>query len=126
MPILFRLEPRPGLVFTTLHGVLTADDLAAYRTVLAADPAFHATFREFLDASALSSVAVPCSHLRDLARRSVFAAGARRAIYAPTPLAFGVARVFHAYYDGPVELHVFRERGEARRWLGLPKAAEGA
>ena len=42
------------------------------------------------------------------------------AIIAPRDLLFGMARMYEILRDGsPVEVRVFRDRDEARSWLGL-------
>jgi hypothetical protein len=119
MSVLFRVDPVAGVVFTTFMGVVTVDDFAAYARVLATDPDFQPTFGELLDATAVQSVAAGSDFLRDAARGSVFAPGARRAVIAPTDLTYGIARMMQQVYGGPATIEVFRDRAEARAWLGL-------
>ena len=45
-------------------------------------------------------------------------------IVAPRDVLFGLARMYEILRSGsPVEVRVFRERGEAESWLGLGKDA---
>ena len=44
----------------------------------------------------------------------------RKAIVALSPVAYGMARMYQTMMDGsPVEVEVFRDLQEARRWLGV-------
>jgi hypothetical protein len=44
----------------------------------------------------------------------------KSAIVAPSPAAFGIARMFQTLNDHPqIEIQVFKAKAEAERWLGL-------
>ena len=66
--------------------------------------------------------------LRDLALKSPFRSGSRRAIVVDKDVVFGLSRMYEALaHDVGTEIKVFRDMDAAHRWLGLDdgKAAAG-
>jgi hypothetical protein len=57
----------------------------------------------------------------ELARFDLFSAKSRRAFFAPTPLAYGISRMFIACREGTgaEQIQLFKDRQEALRWLGV-------
>jgi hypothetical protein len=117
----YRFDEAQRLLTVTLSGVIRADD-------------FHTTMPdvpegsiELLDMSEAVSTEVTGPEIRKLAERDLTGPDriTRMAIVATTELGFGLARMYQTLSDSMgTEVRVFRDRGEARRWLGLDQASE--
>ena len=130
-----------GCVFTWLYDVVTDDDLAGVIADIRNSRDFHTNFDELADLSLASSFKVTTSAVTETGHecRSLFSASARRAIVAPTDVAYGVARMFQVYAEHEAfSVSVFRTIAEACSWLrlaqrsrlvefpGQPRSDEGA
>ena len=108
------------LVHMTLAGRVTDSDLLAVQTRLRGDHRFQPDFRQFVDATALAEVAVTPEGLCAVAACSAFGAGARRAMVAPSDVAYAMGRMYQRLREGsPDRVEVFKEWSEALEWLGL-------
>ena len=127
MPIRYRIDRERQLVFTHVEGVIGDEDVLGYAREFPNDPHFEAGYGGLVDATGLERVEVTPEGVRGVAHlterlEKVFA-GAKVAIVAVTDVAFGMARMYQGVRgDVPYEIRVFRDLGEARRWLGLPDA----
>lgn len=127
MPTTYVLCPSQRLVRSRAFGVLTEAESWAHYTGLSEDPEFHPTFRQLCDLSEVTELEASSQFLRDLARKSVFATGTRRAFVAPTALQFGLARMLQVFCDlEGSEVGVFLSEEEAEAWLGLNDRADGS
>ena len=81
---------------------------------------FDRKFDQLWDLSGATEVQIEAEAIKELARARSFEAGAKRAVVAPSDLAFGMARMFQLLHDeAPEDVRVFRAEADARRWLGL-------
>lgn len=120
MPAQYTIDSDRRIIFSQAIGVVTADDLRDHQSRLRADPAFDAKFDQLWDLSGATEVQIEAEAIKELARARSFEAGAKRAVVAPSDLAFGIARMFQLLHDeAPEEVRVFRSEADARRWLGL-------
>jgi len=116
----YRIAKSLETVFTSLEGVVTDDDLLGYRRELESDPDFDPAFAQLIDCRGVAEVALDSETIRTIARPSVYAPGAKRAIVATRDAVYGLARMYERLRGGESdEVRVFRDIEEARRWLGL-------
>jgi len=95
-------------------------DIREHQTALTQDAGFDSTFNQLLDFTRVTKVSLGSEEIRTAASRSIFSRGSRRAFVAPTAELFGLSRMFEAYRElegGEETLQVFKDRGEALRWL---------
>jgi hypothetical protein len=110
-----------GLVHLTLEGRLTDADLLAVQARMRGDEGFRPDFRQIVDATSLSEVAVTPEGLCAVAACAAWGAGSRRAMVAPSDVARAMGRMYQKLREGgPDRVAVFTDLGEALAWLGLP------
>ena len=130
MPTCYTIDVAHQWVRSWAMGHLTDTDLWQHQQQLRHDPAFDPTFCELWDCTAVTTVAVTGACIRQLATVSVFQPGTPRALVAPGPTMYGLARMFQALRGLHGELiAVFREMEAACAWLeegrGRPGNREG-
>jgi hypothetical protein len=120
MAMNYRIDQALGLVVTRIWGTFTNDDLRDGLSRLMADPRFDPEHRSLVDMRDVAEITVDTPVVAQTARTPLFTSDAQRAIVAPSDHAYGIARIYAAYaeHDG-CAVHVFRDFGEAERWLGL-------
>ncbi len=126
MPCRYVIDKQRRLVSTTASGHVTFAEAKAHQDQLVNDPDFDPSFNQLLDASEVTVADLSSQQLRVLATRQFFSAEARRALVASQPLMFGLGRMMQAYHEiarGKAQMHVFYDRSEAMRWLGLQNDA---
>jgi hypothetical protein len=120
MGMSYTIDRVRGVVFTRAWDVLTFKELRDLMTTIAADPELDASFSSLADLSRVTSIDIDPAGVASIALAPVFGATNRRAIVAPTDLAFGMARMFATYADqASQDVRVFREMALAEAWLGL-------
>lgn len=89
-----------------------------------------APFDRFTDLSALDGINVSFPDIEELALNRIDSYRGHRvksAIYAPAPLAFGLARMYEQLMRrSPIEVRVFSDLPAAAAWLGVPVEALAA
>lgn len=124
MPGSYLIDSTRSIVFSRAWGILTDDELLWHAQTLRADPRFDPAFRQIGNFLDLSEVRVTAEGVRTLAQFNPFNTDSRRAIVAPTDLAFGLVRMFEAHTrSDPDQFRVFRAIGPAFEWVGLDAAA---
>lgn len=124
MPATYRIDRAARMVLSDATGIFTAEDAWDQINQLLADPLFDPTFGQLLDFSNVGSVNVTPTEIKKLAGVALFTPSARRAFVSPTPLLYGLARMYAAQREmqGDTGLGVFYTMEEARVWLGLKGA----
>ena len=121
MPNSFVIDVRRQLIVVRLWGALTKDVIYAQRQQLLQDAGFDPTYRilVFMD---IDQALISGESLGQFARTGIIDNGARRAVVAPSDLAWGFVRMFdaHAYLSG-FELGLFRTDDEAADYLELDR-----
>jgi hypothetical protein len=128
--IRLRVDEAHGLVEVIFEGNISEQELAdAIEKYMTEE---YATLPlGLIDLTGVVSNEVPSGLVRTAAVRASQTvddslARGRLAIVASQNEMFGLARMYQILRDdSPVEVHVFRERGDAARWLGLPPADDG-
>ena len=128
MPWEYSVDSTRDAILTQAYGVVTDDELRAGLAAVFTDPRVHPDFRVFADYSGATNILVTVDTMVFAAqnRLKILSSQARHAFFAPSTLAYGLARMFQYYAEyhspmaGPVE--VFRGRPEALAWLneGVP------
>jgi hypothetical protein len=124
MPVHSVIYREQRLVVTIEEGIVTFADMMANQDRLLADPDFDPDFDQLSDATLATKSDLSSDNLRTLYRRKVFSSTSRRAVVAPTPFSFGMARMLQAYVElskNPLHVRVFRDRASALEWLGCEK-----
>lgn len=120
MPASYRIDPKAGVVFTTLTGHVTGEDFLDHQRRLRGDPDFRSTMRQCIDARGITGGTVTGADMRTLAKANMYADRSRRAIIVSGRVVYGYARMFQLLRSrGPEEIQIFREVEDAHRWLGL-------
>lgn len=112
------------LVHMTLAGRLTDADLLAVQARMRDDERFQPDYRQLVDATALSEVAVTPEGLCAVAACAAWGAGSRRVMVAPLEVAYAMGRMYQKLREGGEDrVAVFTDWSEALAWLGLSGAA---
>jgi len=125
MPIHQRWDAEHDTLFVRFEQPTSAEAFLVWAEALKDDTSLPAGRREFLDLSEVETSDIKGKSLRDLAdafRGSDRARGRTRvALLVSRDVVFGLGRMYQAYRgEGAVDLEVFRDGLEARRWLDLP------
>lgn len=125
MPGAYRLVEHRSLALSRGWGVITDPELLALATTLAADPRFRADWSQLSDFRDVTKILVTGAGMREMAKASPFAAGARRAILVGTDEAYGLSRMFQAMRTrAEDEIEIFRDVATALDWLGIQGSIE--
>ena len=120
MPITYLINRSLRVVFAVYKGKTSLDEIVQYAKRLSTDPDFDSTFSELAVLHDFSGSNLTASNLKYFAEEDdPFSLKSARAIYAPSQVAFGTARMYQALRDQAGTLEVFRILEEACRWLGL-------
>ncbi|HKV78099.1 MAG TPA: hypothetical protein VJP02_08180 [Candidatus Sulfotelmatobacter sp.] len=82
-------------------------------------------FNHLLDSTKVTKINLTTSEIRAITSRSVFSSASKRAIIAPNPAHFGVARmaeVYHSMVQSAKKVRVFRDLSSALKRLGLEES----
>jgi hypothetical protein len=122
MPWTYRIDEERRLVVTTAWNKITGTEAVEHQRKLLDDRSFARDFFQLVDASRVTEIQIDRVTVAQLARLDLFSAKSRRAFLAPSPLAYGVARMFMAFreaHGGEEQMQVFKERDAALHWLGI-------
>lgn len=122
MPLRYLIDKERRLVLTTGWDRLTFAQTQAYQDQLWNDPEFNPEFNQLVDLSALTGLGMSVDETKQIAKRSGFSEGSRRALVAPDAAVFGMSRLFGVYNEmsnTPSQIQVFRDLPSALKWLGL-------
>lgn len=119
MPASYSIDGELRLVHSVGTGTLTNADVLAHNVRLKHDDQFQPTFSNFWDLTEVDQLRVTSAALWSLSRECAFAPTARRAFVVSSDVAYGLMRMFTLMCCDDSEGHqaVFRDRGEAWRWL---------
>jgi len=121
MPISYRIDPQRRIIYTTLHGEVTTEDVLGYRARLRAEGRFSADFGRLIDAREIMHdfTRADIRRFADLTRlEEPSPIGSRRAVVLASADKEMMA-VFQAYTRGhPIDYRPFGSIAEAEDWLG--------
>ena len=122
MPVRSVIYKEQRLVVTVEGGRVTFEDMLANQNRLLNDPDFDPGFNQLSDATLATDTDLAPNNLVMLYQSRVFSPTSRRAVIAPTPFTYGMARMLQTYVElsnnGPV-VEVFHDRSSALKWLGV-------
>lgn len=113
MPVKYSIDRKARLVTTVFFGIFTDSDVWHLIDQLRADPDYDPDFDELIDCTGVTENFVSAATLS--AVRS--SPKPRRAVVAPSPKNYGIARMFQAMQVNQ-QIEVFRTLEEAKEWLG--------
>ena len=121
MPVRYCIIASSRLVLTACSGRVTVDEMHRNAKRLSSDPDFDSTFSELIDLHECSGTDARLEHLRYFAEEDdpFSPTNARRAVFASSQFAFGMARMYEALWSEAANFAVFRTMEEACQWLGL-------
>ena len=94
MPASHVIEVANRLVYTTITGVVTFDEVLQQIAALRADPKFNPDFFEIVDLSGTTDVRLGYDEFKRIEKLDPFSPKSKRAIVVPTnPAVFGVPHV---------------------------------
>jgi hypothetical protein len=119
MPIAFHMHPTLPLLLTRITGHFAMAEIREYTLAIGREPRFGPDLCDLVEMVHTTSDITPAEWSQYKAWREPFPALQRTAIVAPTPLEFGLARMYQLAAERPDgKVGVFRTRAEAIRWLG--------
>lgn len=126
MPFHYSVDKEHRLVLVIGSGRVTTSEVTACLERALRDPDFNADFDEFTDLREVTKVEIASYEVRTLAKRRLYSPKSRRAVLAPIPSVYGIARMWQAYTetsDDAVQFRVFYDLPNALKWIrreGLP------
>ena len=109
------------LVYTTVSGVVTFDEVLQQLASLRADPNFSPDFDEIVDMSGASDVRLGYEEFKHLEELDPFSDSSKRAFVIPTnPAVYGVTRMYQLIQNDDPTIKIFRTEQEAREWVKNP------
>jgi hypothetical protein len=120
MPCCYTIDVSRNLVITEMSAIVTFEDALEHQRMLIADPQFHPTMSQLVDATNTREVRWSFEDTRTIASRSHFSRHSRRAIVVPSAALFGLAREFATLREtegGTEQILVTRDMKQALAWL---------
>ena len=118
----YRLDVQSGIIFTTMVGTLTFDDIVEYARNLRNEPDFDPSFSELVDFTDLKSANLTYADLTEITLRvDPFSKTSKRALIAEIGTAsYGITRMYQAVSSNSGrDMQLFTTALEAQRWLGM-------
>lgn len=127
MPTIYVIDKEAGILYRTLSGVVTTDELIESFDEALRDPDYRSGMHMLADMRKVTTTA----HKADVVRVAAYVKGhleqigpLKVAVVAPTDASFGLIRMLQANIEeASIELGVFREMDEAEEWLGAKQHA---
>jgi hypothetical protein len=119
MPFAYRIDAEKRRVLTTGSGTFTYLEAITLIQRMRDDPEFKPSYTELTDLTAVGNIDMTMEQIVELAQIRVFDRESKRAIVAPNPLYFGMARMYESHHEassGGVA-RVFSDLSEAVLWL---------
>ena len=124
MPLTYRIDLEANMIFVLGEGALTQADKIEGMRAWMADPDYRPGLNVLFDFAAVTTPGTRedlQQTVAFIARKAATIGRKKVALVMASPLAFGVARQFHALLgETALELDVFKSRDEALAWLRTP------
>lgn len=129
MPITYEIDEANGWVKMVGSGVITDEEVLAYRQTLLADPRFRASMKVLSDMRGIERVHVTAGGIRRLVHEesshTAELAARRLAIVTDSPVAYGMARMYQMLAENAGgAIQVFRRIEDAMAWLQATNAQD--
>jgi hypothetical protein len=128
LPCRYSIDKERRLVTNVAWDRLTFAEMRALQEELKSDPNFDPSYNQLVDVTAVTNLDLTIAEAQAIARRGLYSPTSRRAVVAPGPAIFGMARMMDAYHamaTGREQVSVFYDADAAMKWLGL-KSVPGA
>lgn len=123
--MMYKIDVGRRIVFTTMTGVLSFEQVVAHAVALKGDSQFHPSFSELLDLRGVTQSELTSEELVRLAHTiDPFSPRARRAIVTGSEPMYGTSRMYQALREQESNIRVFRRMDEAHSWLGLARDSD--
>src|SRR5436309_9304705 len=120
----YNIDSASRTVLVMFSGRSSMEETLHFRRLLASDARFSNDFNELVDLQEFSGSESGYQEISARAAESdPFSPGARRAIFAPSDIAFGMARMYIATRRAEDTIALYRDLESARKWLGIDEAA---
>jgi hypothetical protein len=125
MSATYTIDLKRGIVLSKAVGKLLGADLLENLTRLSADPDFRSDLNQMADFREVTALEISTDDMKELAAKTPFGAGSRRAIVVNSQLAYGLSKIYRSMVEGEsTEIKVFKDYSQACQWLGIsPEAA---
>ena len=126
MAIHYQVDDRRRVVLIQSAGRIELHEMFTFASRLRAEPAFHPDFNALIDLSELTGLEASFEELRRYARDAngdPFSVKALCVAVAPHDFAYGIARMYQTLREKLGNFRVVRTMDEARKLLGLDRAA---
>lgn len=130
MPIDYRIDRERGINFAAFNGVVTAEEVLAFRTMFLADPDWSPGYHMLGDLTQVTDFQVSPDEVESLARQvernaNRFGTGKLAAIV-PESFIYGMLRMYQLFSEGdPRTFEIFRSSDAALAWiLGPPEPGD--
>lgn len=119
MDVDIQIDKARGYVRVKVSGAVTDGDLLLGNELLGETPGFHSGLNQLVDMTAVTDSSVTAKGLtRFTSAAPMFNANSKRALVAPSDLAFGFSRMVELRRGGDAgTIAVFRNAEEAEQWL---------
>ena len=131
MSVEYKYDEEKKFLYSRFYGALTDEDLRAQAQAVADDPRIQPGVKEIVDLRGVDTVEASTDSIGVIINidmeHSEKLAGQKTAIVAPRELLFGLSKIYEILYElsqAPADIKVFRDIGEARKWLGLKPKEE--
>ncbi len=131
MAIKYQIDPEMGVIYVNLAGKVCDDEFSAALDQALRDPDYHVGMSGLIDFRAVERFDVSTRVIREAVTTIAktmngFKYPWRTAIVAPTDMVYGLSRMYQILREGSMEeVGVFRDAGDAGKWLGLPEDGSG-
>ena len=120
MSLTYQIDKANKVLICDVSGSLTADDVRNFRMELRNDPEFAPDLSILFDMLDVTDFQISSSELQVLAGETPMSKMSKRAYVTPTDSDFGMLRIFATFSDAESDrFQIFRDIGEARKWLGF-------
>lgn len=123
MPVILKIDLRRRIVYSSLYGRVTDDELLNHRSSIASDPSFNPEFSEIVDLTEVTEVSVTEKTLAAMAAtQSLYSPAALHIVVAPGRKTRKLADEFKMLAQGSrPNLHIVRTRAEAYKLLSAQR-----
>jgi len=130
MPVVVRIDKQQGLVFRKATGTISVEELLASFLSVLQHPDYRSGMSSLNDLRevTVSSYSPQVKKIAEfLKNHSEQTGAARAALVVSSDAMFGMGRALQGFASrSPMEIEIFRDMGEARKWLGLEPEEDGS
>ena len=120
MPITQRIDHDRKIIFITIEGDVSDDDIITHQKNSRDDPELDPSYGQLIDLTNIRKLEITAQGVQQFTSTEFSTERSRRAFVAPNDVSYGFARMFQMMRDSTEEqTEVFRDFDEAVQWIGL-------